>query len=178
MNNLIKPWQGELVNLVLADDQAEQLKLESESFPAITLSQRQQCDLEMLLNGALSPLTGFMTEEIYNAVINNARLPNGVLWPMPYYLDVDEEFAGKIEVGSQIALRDVEGFMPAVLISRKYLATGQAKGSRAGIRHHGSKSSRGELSIQFSERRLCRRPVVGVQLPFHYDFETALLPRC
>ena len=59
MDHLIKPYQGELVNLVLEEEQAEQLKTESESFPAITLSQRQQCDLEMLLNGGLSPLTGF-----------------------------------------------------------------------------------------------------------------------
>ena len=63
MDHLIKPYQGQLVNLVLDEEQAEQLKIESESFPAITLSQRQQCDLEMLLNGGLSPLTGFMNED-------------------------------------------------------------------------------------------------------------------
>ena len=115
MDHLIKPYQGELVNLVLDEQAAEQLKIESEAFPAITLSHRQQCDLEMLLTGGLSPLTGFMTEQVYASVVDTARLPNGVLWPIPYYLDVEEAFAEKLEVGTRIALRDTEGFMPAVL---------------------------------------------------------------
>ena len=115
MDHLIKPYQGELVNLVLDEQKAEQLKIESEAFPAITLSQRQQCDLEMLLIGGLSPLTGFMTETVYDAVLNDSRLPDGVLWPIPYYLDVDKAFADKLSPGDRIALRDTEGFMPAVL---------------------------------------------------------------
>ena len=115
MEHLISPYGGELKNLILSEQSAEVLKNESESFPAITLSQRQQCDLEMLLNGALSPLTGFMNQDVYESVLDKTRLPDGMLWPMPYYLDIDDEFSSTIEIGSQIALRDTEGFMPAVL---------------------------------------------------------------
>jgi sulfate adenylyltransferase len=172
MNHLIQPYQGELVNLVLEEDQAEQLKIESESFVGITLTQRQQCDLEMLLNGALSPLNGFMTEGKYNSVVSTTRLPNGVLWPMPYYLDVDEKFADKIEVGSRIALRDTEGFMPAVLTVEsiwrpdKQIEAEQVYGT-ADQAHAGV-----DYLFNSVKNVYVGGSIAGVQLPFHYDFET------
>lgn len=45
----------------------------------IELTDRQSCDTELLCNGAFSPLTGFMTEEEFNAVVENMRLPSGVI---------------------------------------------------------------------------------------------------
>ena len=172
MDHLIKPYQGELVNLVLDEKKAEKLKIESESFPAITLSQRQQCDLEMLLTGGLSPLTGFMTEMEYRSVVTDTRLPTGVLWPIPYYLDVDEEFADKIEPGSQIALRDTEGFMPAVLTVTsiwrpdKELEAEKIYGTTDRA-HPGVEYLFDEVKDVY-----IGGPIQGAQLPFHYDFET------
>ena len=170
MSQLISPYQGELKNLLLSEDEAEQLKIKSETFQAIVLSQRQQCDLEMLLNGALSPLTGFMTEEAYNSVINHTCLPDGVVWPVPYCLDVGEELAD-IEVGTQLALRDTEGFMPAVLTVESVWRVDKSKEAEAVYgtldqRHPGVKylfDSVGPIYVGGT--------VHGVQLPFHYDFE-------
>ena len=88
--------------------------MESGVFPTIVLTQAYPCYLDMLLNGGLSPLIGFMNEEVYNSVVDNTRLPNGVAWPIPYCLDVGEDFSD-LEIGTQLALRDTEGFMPAVL---------------------------------------------------------------
>ncbi len=62
---------------------AEQLKQESQHFPSLTLSQRQLCDLELLMNGAFSPLTGFMGQKDYDSVVNDLRLADGALWPVP-----------------------------------------------------------------------------------------------
>lgn len=170
MNHLVQPYQGELKNLLLPDDAADRLKIESEAFPAIVLSQRQQCDLEMLLNGALSPLTGFMTEEIYNSVLDNTCLPNGVIWPIPYCLDVDEKFAD-IVIGTQLALRDTEGFMPAVLTVESVWRVDKTREAEAiygtsDLKHPGVKylfESVGAYYVGGTVR--------GVQLPFHYDFE-------
>jgi len=104
-----------LVNLLVDSGTAEQLKQQSEDFLSITLSKRQLCDLEMLINGAMSPLSGYMDQASYNSVVHKSRLPDGQLWPIPIVLDIDSATAAKINPGDNIALRDTEGFMPAVL---------------------------------------------------------------
>ena len=116
MDHLISPYKGVLVNLLLDESDVENIKIESESYPAITLTQRQQCDLELLVTGALSPLTGFMNQKDYESVIDNTTLSDGTVWPIPYYIDLTDEQAESINVGDIIALRDIEGFMPAVMI--------------------------------------------------------------
>ncbi|MDH5613765.1 MAG: adenylyltransferase, partial [Gammaproteobacteria bacterium] len=115
MDNLIKPYGGILVDLVLDSDKAEHLKKESQHFPSHTLTQRQLCDLELLMNGGFSPLTGFMTEGVYNSVVGDMRLPDRQLWPIPIILDIPENVASKLELNSKLALLDEEGFMLAVL---------------------------------------------------------------
>ena len=54
----------------------------------VFLNERQVCDLEMILIGAFAPLTGFMDEEDYNNVLDNMRLKNNTLWPLPITLSV------------------------------------------------------------------------------------------
>jgi len=81
------------------------------------------CDLELLMSGGFSPLTGFMNQGEYESVCHKMRLGSGVLWPMPITLDVKEEFAHTLQAGSsKIALRDPEGLMPAVLHVENVLA--------------------------------------------------------
>lgn len=54
----------------------------------LCLTKRQLCDLECILNGAFSPLTGFLNEDDYRSVCKTMRLTNGALWPMPITLVV------------------------------------------------------------------------------------------
>ena len=115
MEHLIAPHGGKLCNLLVDEDQAEALKTASGDFLSISLNQRQLCDLELLLCGALSPLTGFMSQEAYESVINRLCLPDGALWSLPVTFDVPASQAEKIEPGQQLALRDDEGFMLAIL---------------------------------------------------------------
>lgn len=172
MDYLIPPYRGELVNLVLAEEQAEQLKTESESFVGITLTQRQQCDLEMLLNGALSPLAGFMTEKDYSSVLNNTRLGDGTLWPIPYYLDITEEQASSLELGSKLGLRDTEGFMPAVMTIESIWRPD--KNQEAEQIYGTTDEAHPGVSYLLNQVNdvYVGGSVAGVQLPFHYDFET------
>jgi sulfate adenylyltransferase len=112
----IQPHGGEqLVDLLADEVRAEDLKQISGAFPAISLTQRQLCDLELLMNGAFTPLTGFMGQTAYASVLDSLSLPDGTLWPMPIVLDVAETLADKLAPGDTLALRDGEGFMPAVL---------------------------------------------------------------
>ena len=79
----VKPHGGQLVNLLVDPDKAEVLKTESQHYLSITLTQRQVCDLELLMNGAFSPLTGFMNQADYESVVDNMRLADGTVWPVP-----------------------------------------------------------------------------------------------
>jgi len=60
----------------------------------------------MLLNGGFAPLSGFLNEQDYNGVVNDMRLSNGKLWPMPITLDVSENESTKIKLGDKLVLLD------------------------------------------------------------------------
>lgn len=80
-----------------------------------TLTRRQYCDVELLLNGGFYPLTGFLSEENYYSVLYHHRLIDQSLWPMPIVLDVSENAAEKISQGDCLILCDEEGIMIASL---------------------------------------------------------------
>jgi len=110
----VPPHGGALKHL-LDKAKAKELKQEAVYLPSWDLTQRQVCDLELLLNGAFSPLEGFMGKADYKSVCERLRLPNGTLWPIPITLDVTEGFASSISEGDRIALRHPEGMVLAVM---------------------------------------------------------------
>ncbi len=115
MSDLIQPHGGVLQDLYLPDDQLDVQKQKALEYPSWDLTPRQICDVELVLNGAFSPLNGVLGRADYESVLNEMRLTSGVLWPMPITLDVSEAFAKTIGEGSSVALRDQEGVMVAVL---------------------------------------------------------------
>ncbi len=172
MDHLIKPYGGALQNLLVAEASAAQLKKDSQDLPAITLSQRQLCDLELLMNGAFSPLRGFMTREEYEGVLEKMRLPNGLLWSIPATLDVADNVAEKLEPGGYLGLNDSEGFKLAVLrITDKWkpdkkrearLVYGTDSLNHPGVR----------FLFEQVHGNYVGGNIEGIQLPMHYDFET------
>jgi sulfate adenylyltransferase len=112
---LITPYAGRLVELQADEQRVAQLKVESRSLPMWTLTPRQLCDLELLANGAFSPLKGFLSKKDYDSVCNSFRLADGTLWPLPVVLDVPREIAGQAAAAKHLALRDPEGLLLAVL---------------------------------------------------------------
>jgi sulfate adenylyltransferase len=110
-----EPHGDILKQLYLTESAAEQEKLRARDYRSWDLTARQQCDIELILNGAFSPLEGFLTEAEYERVVHDMRLPSGVLWPMPVTLDVSVEFAGDTSKGEHIALRDPEGVLIATM---------------------------------------------------------------
>ena len=96
-----EPHGGELKQLYVDEAAAEQAKADATDYKSWDLTDRQLCDLELILNGAFSPLDGFLSQAEYEGVIDNMRLPSGVLWPMPITLDVSEEFSGSIAAGEK-----------------------------------------------------------------------------
>ena len=110
-----EPHGGDLKNLYLSAEAAETEKLAAREYASWDLTERQLCDIELLLNGAFSPLDGFLNREDYDSVVKSMRLSSGVLWPIPVTLDVSESFAASISTGDKLALRDLEGVIVATL---------------------------------------------------------------
>ncbi|KIW13243.1 sulfate adenylyltransferase [Exophiala spinifera] len=107
---MANPPHGGVLKDLLARDapRHDQLAKEAESLPAVILTERQLCDLELILNGGFSPLEGFMNEKDYNGVVENVRLADGALFSIPICLDVDQQTVERtsIKPGARITLRD------------------------------------------------------------------------
>jgi sulfate adenylyltransferase len=112
---LIEPHGGALRVLYLPSDEAADFRPEAAEYPAWNLTQRQLCDLKLLLNGGFSPLSGFLGEDDYDRVLESMRLADGTLWPIPVTLDVSSKFADGLRPGQRIGLRDPEGFLIAAM---------------------------------------------------------------
>ena len=110
-----EPHGGELKDLYVPADAVDAEKAAARDFASWDLTERQLCDIELLINGAFSPLEGFLNRDDYESVVSTMRLKSGVLWPMPITLDVSEEFAAGLSSGDRVALRDLEGVVIATL---------------------------------------------------------------
>jgi sulfate adenylyltransferase len=110
---LISPYGGKLVDLVVEGEEREELLEKSNRLPSIQISQRALCDLELLATGAFSPLDRFMGKADYERVLTEMRLTNGVLFPIPVTLPVDEDSLPSW--GEQITLSDSRNNTIAVI---------------------------------------------------------------
>jgi sulfate adenylyltransferase len=102
-------------SLMVTPERAEVLKQEAVELNSWDLTQRQVWDIELLLNGAFSPLAGFLGKADYESVCADMRLADGSLWPMPIMLDVTDEYSETLSEGDRIALRHPEGMILAIL---------------------------------------------------------------
>ena len=103
-DSLIRAHGGALTELMLSAEEAAEAREASRDWPSWDLTPRQLCDLELILNGGFSPLTGFMGKADFESVCQNMRLASGELWPIPITLDVTEEMADGLSVGDRLAL--------------------------------------------------------------------------
>jgi len=167
-----EPHGGVLKDLYLNEADAEQEKATARDYVSWDLTDRQACDIELLLNGAFSPLEGFLTQAQYDGVVKNLHLPDGTLWPMPVTLDVSGEFAGSLENGQTIALRDKEGVLIATMEVTDNWTPDKAVEAREVF------GTADELHPAVNYLNNIAGPVYlggklkGVEAPMHYDFRT------
>lgn len=112
---LNKPHGGRLQDLLVTGARAAELRKTVQDAPAIDLTERQLCDLELLICGGFSPLRGFMNEADYESVCASMRLADGTLWPIPVTLDLPQDIAAGLRSADKVALRAPAGSVPAVL---------------------------------------------------------------
>jgi sulfate adenylyltransferase len=156
--------------LFVSADSAAKLRREASELASWDLTARQVCDLELLMNGGFQPLKGYMGREDYDAVLSEMRLADGTLWPMPITLDVSEAFAASVEPGQDIALRDPEGVVLAILSVTDRWAPDRAAEAEA-VFGTGDAAHPG---VAYLARKAgpvyLGGPITGIQPPVHYDF--------
>ncbi|GGH52416.1 bifunctional sulfate adenylyltransferase/adenylylsulfate kinase [Frigidibacter albus] len=165
------PNLAPIPELYVSHESAQKLKHEAGTLPSWDLTPRQICDLELLMNGGFNPLKGFLTEADYTGVVEEMRLADGTLWPMPITLDVSEAFAGTVEPGQDIALRDQEGVILAILsVTDKYTPNKAREAEMVFGADDLAHPAVNYLHNQAGPIYL-GGPVVGIQQPVHYDFK-------
>ncbi len=111
----IAPHGGVLVNRFLPEEERKKVIDRIEKYPSLPLSSRQWSDIEMIANGAYSPLVGFVGERNYKSIITDGRLSNGLAWTIPRLLLVEEEQAEQLKNHDEVVLRDRDGKNLALL---------------------------------------------------------------
>lgn len=82
---------------------------------SLTLTKRQICDLELIMSEGFAPLKGFMNQADYDGVVQNMRLADGTLWPIPVVLDVAQDIVTKLENDKVLNLKSPEGDLLATM---------------------------------------------------------------
>lgn len=165
---LITPYGGRLVDLLVPAEAANDLKAYASTLPSIQISERAVCDLELLATGGFSPLDRFMGKADYQRVLDEMRLANGVLFPIPITLPVEPGPA--VQLDRDIALRNAKNEILAIMtieeiydwdrgeVAQKVFLTTDLRHPLVAEMHRwGKLNISGKLQV--------------LQLPRHYDFQ-------
>lgn len=106
---MILPHGGKLIQKEATYNQIQSLFEKTNEIPVIELSSWSLSDLELIANGAFSPLDGFMNEKDYMNVLQSMRLSNGLVWTIPITLAVTTEKANELKIGDNVFLKGKDG---------------------------------------------------------------------
>ncbi|WAA10930.1 sulfate adenylyltransferase [Fervidibacillus albus] len=96
--SLVTPHGGILINREFFNGNIDSTRA------SINISQTERNDLELIANGAYSPLEGFMDEKDYESVLETMHLSSGLPWTLPITLAVDEKKAKEFKTGEIVHL--------------------------------------------------------------------------
>ena len=98
-NGVIAPYGGTLVDLMVAS--ADQAAVKASATKTLECSDRNACDVELLVVGGFSPERGFMHQADYDSVVAGHRTTSGYLFGLPIVMDTDRE---DVAVGDKVLL--------------------------------------------------------------------------
>jgi sulfate adenylyltransferase len=168
MSELISPYGGTLVDLLVPEDEMEELKAYAGTLHSIQLSEREICDFELLTVGAFSPLDRFMGRANLQRVLDDMRLKDGTVFPMPILLTINRE--DHVYPGMDIALRDRNNRILAVMtVDQMYKWDRDEVATKA----FGTTDPRHPIVAEMqSWGEFCiSGPMRALETPLHYDFE-------
>ena len=171
MINLIEAHGGRLKELIASDSEKLSIKPQAINYPSITLNDRQLCDLELLMNGAFSPLEGFLNKKDYQSVLNEMRLADGTLWPLPITLDISQKQLESIKDHANIALRDEEGILLAVLDIEDIWEPDKTQEAKNVFGTVDTKHPAVDYLLNTSGDVYVGGKIHGLEYPKHYDYQ-------
>jgi sulfate adenylyltransferase len=108
---------GELVDLMCKTDAEKEAAIAKASVE-LQATERQLCDVELIMNGGFSPITGFMDEATYDSVVENMALPDGTIFGLPVVFDTNDE---DLKPGTTILLKQGDLPIATVELTDKYM---------------------------------------------------------
>jgi sulfate adenylyltransferase len=167
---LIEPYGGKLVDLMVPEENLTEVLAYAGTLPSVRLSERAVCDLELLAVGAFSPLDRFMSEADHQSVLDNMRLANGYIFPLPIPLPVDEEEIEGIELGQEVALRSPENELLAIMTVEEIYEWDLEEVAQKAF---GTLDLRHPLVAEMHRwgKYNLSGPMQVLRLPSHYDFK-------
>lgn len=138
------------------------------SAPRYILTERQLCDLELILTGAFAPLNGFTTQAETESILENFHLPDGTFWPMPIPLFVNP--LDGVTEGKPVLLCDAEGTVLAILHVRSIWEADKLEFAERLFQTKDTKHPGVNEVLHQSGPFCLGGEVEGVQLPKHYLF--------
>ncbi|MEK7727872.1 MAG: sulfate adenylyltransferase, partial [candidate division KSB1 bacterium] len=115
------PHGNSLVDRMLRGEERQASLHRARDLKKIPLTEVGVSDLELIANGAMSPLTGFMNKKDYDSVVHTMRLANGLIWSLPITLPLARDWAAQIHEGEEVALVEGSGAILGLMkISEKF----------------------------------------------------------
>ncbi|MEM7250937.1 MAG: adenylyl-sulfate kinase [Pseudomonadota bacterium] len=164
---MTKQYRNLMSHRYLSDVERKEAAEAAREYPSWDLAPQQLCDLELLMNGAFAPLSGFLSEENFTSVIDRWQLADGSEWPIPVTLDVSQTFADTLSPGSRVALRDPEGVLLAILTVESLFAPDRM--AQASALYGGTDRESAFADIYRDYPVSIGGPIAGLEPPPHYD---------
>ncbi len=165
--DIISPHGGKLINLVVKGDERSELTRYAYTLPSIQISPRSLCDIELLATGAFSPLNRFMGKADYTRVLEEMRLADGTLFPIPVTLPVQDSHS--VPLGKDIALRSPQNDLIAIMTVEEVFEWDPSREASLVL---GTEDARHPLVAEMASwgRAYISGPLRVLDLPKHYDF--------
>jgi len=167
IDEVIRPYHGELVNLLVEGEERAELVERANKLPSVQLSHRSLCDLELLSIGGFSPLNRFMGKADYTRVLQEMRLANGTLFPIPITFPIVDPKT--VRLGEDVALRSPNNDLLAIMTVEEVFEWDAGEEAQLVL---GTKDVRHPLVAEMASwgRVYVSGPLRVLNLPKHYDF--------
>jgi sulfate adenylyltransferase len=164
---LIPPYGGKLIDLMCSGEEREQLLSRAATLPRLQLTPRSICDLELLATGGFSPLESFMGPQDYDSVLEEMRLSDGTLWPLPITLTFNRDTG--LSLDTEVALTDGHNNILAVMNIDEIFGWDRKREAESA---YGTMDSRHPMVVEMGTwGELCASGSLRVlNLPRYHDF--------